>query len=314
MRINQKLIFMLALLLAASISAVLVAQNPPPAGKAYRTPEKALEAFIDAARNYNIRKLVAVFGEDAKRLFESVDPVADTNMRATFLAYFDEKHSFIDQDETTKMLVVGNHDWPFPIPLVKTSRGWQWDTVPGYEEIINRRIGNNELDAIQTLLAIGDAQREYYGADHDGDGILEYAQTFRSTIGLRNGLFWPVEEGEKPSPLGPFVANAANEGYTAASTAFHGYHFRPLAAQGPSAPGGAYEYTVHGHQIGGFAVLAYPSAYGDSGIMTFVMNHDGVVYQKDLGAETASEVLKIARFDPAEGWTKVPDKDLQPVN
>jgi hypothetical protein len=193
---------------------------------------------------------------------------------------------------------------------VKSGKKWAFDAEGAFDEIINRRIGRNELQALQTCLAIADAQREYYARDRDGDGILEYAQTIHSTVGLRNGLFWSVDEGEPPSPLGEFVAAAAAEGYTRASTSYHGYRYKLLSAQGAAAPDGAYDYLAHDDQIGGFAILAYPAVHGDSGIMTFILNHAGVVYQRDLGPSTEAEALKIASFDPSEGWAKVPEKDL----
>jgi hypothetical protein len=199
-----------------------------------------------------------------------------------------------------------------PIPLVKSSAGWTFDTAAGLDEIINRRIGRNELSAIQTCLAVGDAQREYYRHDRDGDGLLEYAQSFRSSLGLRDGLFWPAAEGEPQSPIGQLVATAAGKGYGPTDTSYQGYRYRLLTSQGPAAPGGAYDYIVRGNQIGGFAVMAIPSAYGDSGIMTFVLSHSGVVYQKDLGENTETEAHNIKSFNP-DGWTKVEEKDLQLV-
>ncbi|PYQ66126.1 MAG: hypothetical protein DMF53_04050 [Acidobacteria bacterium] len=182
-------------------------------------------------------------------------------------------------DRDRLILAVGNDPWPLPIPLVKAGSGWAFDTAAGIEEVINRRIGRNELSAIQTRLAVGDAQREYYRLDRDGDGILEYAQKFRSTPGKQDGLYWEVKEGEPASPIGEFVATASTEGYGPGSTAYHGYHFRLLTKQSSAAPGGAYDYMVQKKQIGGFAVVAFPAAYGDSGIMTFMLSHSGIVHQ-----------------------------------
>ncbi len=179
----------------------------------------------------------------------------------------------------------------------------------GLEEILNRRIGRNELSAIQTCLAIADAQREYFRRDRDGDGILEYARTFRSTVGLRDGLYWRAEAGEPPSPIGELVATAAQEGYGPGDTAYHGYRYKFLTAQGPAAPGGAYDYLARDNQIGGFAILAYPADYGDSGIMSFLLSHSGVVYQKDLGEKTGEEAQKMNSFN-LDGWTKVDEQDL----
>jgi DUF2950 family protein len=299
-----------ALTLFASVSAA--SDAPKPQGKAYTTPEAAVEAFVGAVRNYNLKTLLAVFGKESERLFVSEDPVADENQRKEFLRLYDEKHALTPRDETTQVLAVGAGAWPLPVPLVKTKGGWAFDTEAGLDEVINRRIGRNELSAIQTCLAAGDGEREYYRRDRDGDGVLEYAQKFRSTVGLRDGLYWRVEEGEPPSPIGEFAATAAYEGYGPEDTAFHGYRYRLLTSQGPAAPGGAYDYIFDGDQIGGFAVLAFPAAYGDSGIMTFMLSHSGIVYQKDLGEHTESEAQSIKSFNP-DGWTKVDEEDLKVI-
>lgn len=283
-----------------------------PKGKVFDTPEAAVEAFVGAIRNNDQNTLVEIFGKEFQRLFPSEDPVADDNMRKQFLTLYDEKHALDAHGEKTMILTVGNDPWPLPIPLVKSGKGWAFDTAAGIEEILDRRIGRNELSAIQTCLAIGDAQREYYRLDRDGDGILEYAQKFRSTPGKQDGLYWQVNEGEPPSPIGQFVATASTEGYGPESTAYHGYHFRLLTKQSAAAPGGAYDYIMHKKQIGGFAVLAFPAKYGDSGVMSFMLSHSGIVYQKDLGKETEAKALKMTSFNPA-GWTKVADKDLQVI-
>ena len=285
-----------------------------PTGKKYKTPQNAVDEFIGALRKHDPAKLRAIFGKEAEPLLESEDPVNDQNTRTVFLSFYDTKHNIVSNADGSASLVVGNDAWPFPIPLVKVGSRWAFDTEAGAEEILNRRIGRNELAAIQTTLAITDAQREYYSRDRDGDGILEYAQSFRSTVGLHNGLFWPVSQGEPPSPLGELVVGAADEGYTTASNTYYGYRYRLLKGQGPSAAGGAYDYMARDNQIGGFAVLAYPATYGELGIMTFLVNHDGVVYQRDLGEETATEALKINLFDPGEGWKKVEDAHLKPID
>ncbi len=280
--------------------------------KAYPTPEAAVEDFVGAIRNYNLATLLAIFGPESERIFASEDTVADENQRQEFLRLYDESHALTPGDEKTRTLVIGADSWPFPIPLVKSGTGWTFDTEEGIEEIIDRRVGRNELSAIQTCLAVGDGQGEYYRRDRDGDGILEYAQKFRSTVGLRDGLFWPAEEGDPISPIGQFVATAAAEGYGPANVGYHGYRYRLLTSQGPAAPGGAYDYIVQGNQIGGFAVLAYPEEYGDSGVMTFMVSHEGIVYQKDLGEETEADALKIKSFNP-DGWTKVEEKDVKTI-
>lgn len=284
-----------------------------PKGKSYSTPEKAVEAFVGAMRNFNLKALVGIFGKGSESLFDTGDAVADENQREWFLKLHDEKHALVPQGDGRRILTVGNDGWPFPMPLVKSGSKWAFDTAAGLEELINRRVGRNELMAIQTCLAVADAQREYYSRDRDGDGILEYAQHYRSTLGRRDGLFWPAEQGEPLSPMGEFAAAAADEGYSPAHNAYHGYHYKFLFAQGPAAEGGAYGYLAHDNQIGGFAILAYPAQYGDSGVMTFILSHSGAVYQRDLGEQTAAEVASITMFEPGEGWTRVSDKDLAPI-
>jgi len=284
-----------------------------PKGKSYSTPEKATEAFVGAMRTYNLKTLISIFGKGSESLFETGDPVADQKQREWFLKMYDEKHALVPQGDGKRVLTAGSEGWPLPMPIVKTGSRWAFDTAAGLEELINRRVGRNELMAIQTCLAVADAQREYYSRDRDGDGILEYAQNYRSTLGLHNGLFWPVEPGEPLSPMGEFAAAAADEGYSPASKAYHGYHYKFLYAQGAAAEGGAYDYRARDNQIGGFAILAYPASYGDSGVMTFIMSHAGIVYQRDLGEQTAAEVAKITTYDPGEGWTRVSDKDMEPL-
>lgn len=289
--------------------ATLAAVSCAPKQKTYESPEAALEDFVGAVRSDKADALVPIFGKEWKRLFPTEDPVADANQRKEFLRLYDEKHELKPQDASTQILLVGNDAWPMPIPLVKASSGWMFDTAAGMDEVLNRRIGRNELSAIQTCLAVGDAQREYYRSDHDGDDILEYAQTFRSTPGQQDGLYWQVAEGEPQSPIGELVAEAAEQGYGKEDTAYHGYHYRLLTSQGAAAPGGAYDYLVDKNQIGGFAVVAFPAGYGAAGIMTFVMSHEGTVYQKDLGEKTEEEAGKMTTFNP-DGWEKVSATDL----
>jgi hypothetical protein len=296
-----------------SIGAALVGCSSSH-GNSYPNPEQTVDAFVSSLRNNDLNGLTAVFGKGSERLFRSEDSVADKNLRTAFLQLYDAKHELTTRDDGSKVLVVGNDNWPLPTPLVKTDNGWAFDASEGADEIVNRRIGRNELLTIQTALAIGDAERDYYRVDRNGDNILEYAQKFRSTSGQHDGLYWRVNTpAEQPSPLGALVATAAEEGYPASSTSLHGYKYRLLTAQGPDAPGGAYSYLVRKSQIGGFAVVAYPVAYGESGIMTFIVSHDGIVYQRDLGKDTQDESEKIKVFDPDKGWTRVASSDLQPV-
>lgn len=296
--------------IAFVIASILSLSAPVAAAKqkAYAEPQAAVDDFVAAIRDYDLGTLETIFGEDSRRLFESEDPVADKNLREEFLALYDKSHELEAQGERTRILAVGPDAWPLPIPLVKSSAGWTFDTAAGLDEIVNRRIGRNELSAIQTCLAIGDAQNEYFQADRDGDDVLEYAQAFRSSQGSHNGLYWNVAEGEPLSPIGQFVADAADEGYGPGDSTYHGYRYRLLPGQGPAAPGGAYGYAVGDNQIAGFAVVAYPAGYGDSGVMTFMMSQDGIVYQKDLGERTDAKVQDMKSFNP-EGWKKVDEKD-----
>jgi hypothetical protein len=260
-------------------------------------------------RDDNKEELLKILGPEGKDLVWSGDEVSDRQRRDKFEKAYDEQHR-LDAEGDKEVLVVGKNNWPFPIPIIKKDGKWIFDTAGGKEEILNRRIGRNELDTIQTMLAIVDAEREYATKDHDGDGILKYAQKFKSDPGKKNGLYWETKEGQEPSPLGPLVAEARQEGYFEKKSSekpspYHGYFYRILTAQGPHAAGGAYEYIVDGKMIGGFAVVAYPAEYGNSGVMTFIVNHDGVVYQKDLGDDTEQKAKAMERFDPDETWAKV---------
>ena len=301
-------------LVVVAFGAALAACSPSPKlGNAYATPDQAVDAFVTSLRSNDLSGLTTVFGPGSERMFRSPDSVADKNQRSDFLKLYDAKHELSTREDGSKVLIVGSDGWPLPIPLVKSGSGWAFDSPSGSEEIVNRRIGRNELLTIQTVLAVGDAQREYYRVDRNGDKIFEYAQRFRSTAGQHDGLYWRVNPGEPPSPLGELVAAAAEEGYPATSTSLHGYRFRLLTAQGPAAQGGAYDYLVRKSQIGGFAVLAYPVEYGESGIMTFIVNHDGIVYQRDLGKDTQEQAEQIKLFNPDKSWTRVANSDMQPL-
>jgi len=213
----------------------------------------------------------------------------------------------LEVTEAKASLNVGNDDWPFAVPVVKKDALWRFDAKAGKEEILARRIGQNELSAIQFCLAYVDAQREYVSKDRDGDGLLEYAQKFASDKGKKNGLFWNTKEGEEQSPLGPIAAAAHKQGYRkkgANPQPFYGYYYRILQGQGKNAAGGAYDYTVKGNMIGGFALVAYPAKYASSGVMTFIVNHNGVVYEKDLGRNTEKTAQAMKRFDPDSTWKK----------
>jgi len=295
-----------AFVVAFGLCEISFAATAPP--KSFASAAEAVKAAIAAAKSNDDKELLAIFGAQAKELISSGDPVADKQRRANFLKAYDEKNSLVTEGEST-ILVIGNKAWPFPIPLVKKGESWVFDTAKGREEILNRRIGENELYTIQVLLAIVDAQREYAMKDRDGDGLNEYAQKMLSDPGKKNGLYWETKAGEEQSPVGPLVARAMKEGYKGPQgggpVPFHGYYYKILTAQGSNAPGGSFEYMVKGSLIGGFGVVAYPATYGNSGVMTFIVNHDGVVYQKNLGSNTTQAAQAMTKFDPDKSWTKV---------
>jgi len=282
--------------------------------KGFASPEDAVKAFVAATKANDDKEIIAIYGTGGKDLLYSGDPVSDKERRKRLLEAYDKKNSLVKEGEKM-VIVIGENDWPFPIPLVKQGEKWIFDTKAGKEEVLNRRIGQNELYTIQTMLAMVDAQREYAAKDKDGDGLLEYAEKFQSEPGKKNGLFWETKEGEEPSPLGELVADARAEGYTRTGLKqkpmpFHGYYFRMLRKQGRNAPGGAYDYVVRGNQIGGFAIVAYPAQYRNSGVMTFLVNHDGTVYQKDLGKNTAAKAKAMTQFDPDKTWDKAEEKPV----
>ena len=267
---------------------------------AYATPQAAVEDLIAALRASDDARLRHVLGPGSAKLIRSGDTVADAHGRARFVAAY-ERHATIEhQGDDRATLLIGDKDWPFPVPLVKSSRGWSFDSAAGARELLDRRIGRNELSAIQVCLAYVDAQREYAATAGNDGGLHEYARKFVSSSGRKDGLYWPTPDGTKPSPLGPLVAKAHAEGYD--QQPYHGYYYRILTAQGPRAQGGAYDYVVKGRMMGGFALVAYPARWGNSGVMTFVVNQDGVVYEKNLGPETTALAANMRRFDPDESW------------
>jgi DUF2950 family protein len=286
--------------------------GPPAASGAsgqrrFASMEEAAQALVDAFKSGDQKAMLAILGAEGKAIVSSGDTVADRRARERFAAAYENKHR-LEAGGGKAVLVVGSDDFPFPIPIVPDGPSWRFDTAAGKEEILNRRVGRNELNTIQVCLAYVDAQREYYARDPDGDALLQFAQTFASSPGKRDGLYWPTNPGEPPSPLGPLVARARGEGYTKRSSApvpYWGYYYRILTAQGKDAPGGAYDYLAHGRLIGGFALVAYPAQYGVSGVMTFIVNQDGVVYQKDLGSNTAASARAMKQFNPDSTWKKV---------
>lgn len=298
--------FWLLLALVAILFHATGALAAAPVQRHFATADDATAALVAAVKANDRKAIVAVLG-DAGSDLSSGDAVADRAAKERFVASYDAKHA-VRVDGDTARLTIGTDDFPFAFPLVKSAAGWHFDTAAGVDELNARRIGENELYAINVLRAIVDAQRDYAAEDRDGDGVLAYARRITSSPGKRDGLYWPTKAGEVPSPLGALVAQAAGEGYRAQEgqpIAYHGYYYRLLGSQGPNAPGGAYSYTVRGRAIAGFAVLAYPAKYGSSGIMSFIVGQDGKVFQADLGRNTRMRAAEMRRFDPGPGWTAV---------
>jgi hypothetical protein len=299
--------------------AVLAGQACTPSATTQRTfssPEEAVQALVDALRADDEPTLLAIFGKEIEDLIHTGDRVQDQSSRAEFVARYDRRHEFDTSTSGRAVLIIGDNGWPFPIPVIEAPEGWLFDTEQGREEIINRKIGRNELSTIQTCLAVADAQQEYFRQDHDADGILEYSAKFISTPDTKDGLSWETSPGQPQSPLGDLIAAANVEGYTDLANdeprPYHGYYFKVLTSQGTSAPGGAYDYMARGNMIGGFAVISCPAKYGVSGVMTFMLNQDGVLYQKDLGKDTIAIAKETFSFNPDPSWKPVPKEDLSP--
>ena len=298
----------LAWALGVALALPLSAQTKQP--MAFPTPESAARALAHAAKADGMDELLAIFGSGGDKVLATSDPVTARRNRETFAVAFAEEWRVQDLAAGRKELVIGHESWPFPVPLVKTARGWGFDVVAGKEEILDRRIGRNELAAIETCRTYVRVQYAYASTGHDGKPAGLYAQKFGSDAGRQNGLYWPAAAGQPRSPLGDLIAKAADDGQardataatSAARTAFHGYYFRILSAQGAAASGGAKNYVDGGDMRGGFALVAWPAEYDASGVMTFVVNQDGVVFEKDLGPETSTKASTLTHFDPDLTW------------
>jgi Protein of unknown function (DUF2950) len=274
----------------------------------FPSAEQAVEELLAAVRADRLESLGRILGPQGAKLIRSGDPVADREGRERFVTAYDQAHRLEYQKRDHAVLYVGKEDWPLPIPLVSVGGTWRFDTKAGEQEILNRRVGRNELHVIETCRAYVEAQREYARLQAAAGAQAEYAQHFLSHPGQHDGLYWPVNAGEAESPLGPLVAQARAEGYgteprTGKRRPYYGYYYRILRRQGTHAPGGARDYLVGGRMIGGFGLLAYPARYGDSGVMTFIVDQDGIVFQKNLGPRTAAIARAMEQYDPDSSWT-----------
>ena len=296
------------LLLTIVLPLTACKSNKPSTGN-FATPDEAGNALVAAAKSGDQSRLLAILGPDSKEVISSGDAVQDKNTAAAFVAGYGVMHRWRRMPDDSQILLVGYDNFPFPIPLKKDDSGqWFFDTAAEKEEILNRRVGRNELAVIDVCESAANAQAEYFSQLHDAATAKQYAQKFISDPGKHNGLYWESPEGQSKSPLGPLAAFATAEGYSVnanAHTPFHGYYFRMLKGQTGNTPGGAKEYAINGQMINGFAFVAYPAEYGNSGVMTFMINQDGVLLQKNLGNTTTATASAMTEFDPDKSWTIV---------
>jgi hypothetical protein len=311
----RRMVFIAALfVIALFIFASCITAVAAPSQRLFSSPEDAVKALTEAVNAKDNTALDQIFGPSVKDL-RSGDEVQDTIEFVEFAKYLAQKSDLIKENDSKVNLYIGNENWPFPVPIIKYNDKWFFDTEAGKEEVLNRRIGEDELTAILICRAYVKAQREYVLKDWDGDGIFAYAQKLRSDAGKRNGLFWRSSRGEALSPLGELVARAWHEGYKKNRKAFkenepspfHGYYFKILTGQGKNVPGGGYNYIVNGNMVGGFAMVAFPSNWGTSGVMTFVVNQQGKVYEKNLGPDTTKITQKMKLYNPNKTWIPVKD-------
>jgi hypothetical protein len=292
------------LLLSATVSGV--ARAAEPAQQTFASPEQAADALAEACGHGDMAELLKIFGAGGAKLVSSGDPVADDNARQRLASEYAASHRIDYEGDSKAVLSIGKDDFPLPIPLVKNGSAWHFDTATGAQEILDRRIGRDEFNTIEVCHTYVEAQREYAALSLVGKGQGEYAQKFRSSPGKHDGLYWEVENAADESPLGPLVASARAEGYgpnaDGTPTPYQGYYFKILTRQGPNAPGGAKDYIVNGHMTGGFAMIAFPAKYGDSGVMTFIVDQTGVVFEKNLGPGTEAIARRIAAYDPDQSW------------
>ncbi len=304
----------MAMIAMVVLSGCLAKREGPSGQKSFDSPKEAVNNLVAAVQDDNDTELLAILGPGSEDLIFSGDKVADQNGKTRFLKAYAEKYSLEQEDDSRTGLLIGNKDYPFPIPIVRQGNVWLFDTQAGMEEIFNRRIGRNELSTIEVMQTYTDAQREYACTKWSGGGS-EFAQKFTSGEGMKDGLYWEAWEGENESPFGPLIARATEEGYVgglveAPPEPFHGYLFKILKAQGEHAHGGAFDYVADGKMVLGFALVAYPSKYGVSGIMTFIVNQEGVIYEKDLDADTP-QAVEMVFYNPDETWNKYEEPEEQ---
>lgn len=295
----MKLIVRAAFVLALSSTLVFAAASQAKQ-RSFFTAEEAMNAFVNAVATNNDAALESILGSDFRKI---IPPIGDQK-RSRFLAEWAKSHAIVPEGDARAMIGVGTEGWTLPVPLVKSKQGWQFDTATGIDEVRIRRIGRNELAVMQVMLAIHDAQNEYAEKDRNGDGVRSYAAKFESSPGKQDGLYWPASAGEEPSPLGSAVAAATAAGGSKAEGYF-GYRYKMLNGQGRHAPGGAFDYVADGRKFGGFAVLAWPVKYGETGVMSLMISHDGLLYEKDVGLSTEQKAKAMTRFDPDSSWRKV---------
>ena len=297
------------ILLAVIISFLGCEKAAKPSFTAFSSPDEAGKGLLDAAKAGDQNAVLAIFGTDSKDIIFSGDAVQDKATVGAFVTGYEEMHRWRNMPDGSQMLLIGAQNYPFPIPLKKNDSGqWFFDTAAGKEEILRRRIGRNELAVIDVCGALADAQADYYSRRHDDGSTKQFALKFISDPGKQNGLYWDSPDGQPKSPLGPLLAYVTDEGYSVKRDAhqpFHGYYFHMLYRQGSHAPGGAKDYRVDGKMVAGFAFVAYPGEYGNSGVMTFIMNQDGVLLQKDLGKTTTETASAMTQFDPDASWNIV---------
>jgi len=309
-KISFALFSISALLLACLfVTPFASAEETVASEQVFASPEAASSALVSASKADDMNALSSILGQDANQILSSGDAVADNNAREDFARRYQEMHRLAYDDQGRVILYTGADNWPVPIPLVKKDSGWVFDAAAGKEELLQRRVGRNELFTINVLEDLVDAQAEYASEGRDGERADQFAQKIWSDTGKRNGLYWETAEGQPESPIGPLIASASAEGYKKESGGnpipFHGYYYKVLTKQGRNAPGGAKDYSVNGKMINGFAFLAYPAEYRSSAVMTFMINQDGIIVQKDLGPDTTRLANEIAQFNPDKTWQEV---------